>query len=193
MQLLNRNQEVNFEDAMTLQPFGYAKDTRAALPADLLADLRTDANTEVNINARPRRRAILLVEDEPFVREATRGILERAGFEVLPAFDVQDALKVYDERQRPIDPVTDLAIDLVMTDMVLPGGTGQQLAQDLRQRSPELVVLVTSGYGNPEYDIEAPESRTYFLAKPYTRRTLIDKIEKILAPAELARPATQAG
>jgi len=174
---------------MTLQPQPneYAKDARASLPADLLADV----HPAVNPNA--RRRTILLVEDEPFVREATRGILERAGFEVLPAFDVQDAIKIYDDRQRGIDLVIDPAIDLIMTDMVLPGGTGQQLAQDLRQRSPELVVLVTSGYGNPEYDIEAPETRTYFLAKPYSRRTLIDKIEQILAPAPLARPATQTG
>jgi FixJ family two-component response regulator len=80
-----------------------------------------------------------------------------------------------------------------MTDMVLPGATGQQLGQDLRQRSPEIVVLVTSGYGNPECDKETPGSRTYFLAKPYSRKTLLDKIEQILGAAALARPATQAG
>jgi DNA-binding NtrC family response regulator len=135
-------------------------------------------------NNLPRRRTILLVEDEPFVREATRGILENAGFEVLPAFDVQDAIKVYDEHHR--------SLDLVMTDMVLPGGTGQQLGHDLQQRSPELVVLITSGYGNPDFETEAPESKTYFIAKPYTRRTLVDKIEKILGARPLTR-ATQAG
>ncbi len=150
---------------MTLQPYVLAKHVLA--------------------NARPRRRTILLVEDEPFVREATCSILESAGFEVPPAEDARDAMKVYEERQR--------GIDLVMTDMVLPGGTGQQLGQDLRQRSPEVVVLVTSGYSNPEYDTEAPESRTYFLAKPYSRRTLVEKIEKILGAVSLARAATQAG
>jgi FixJ family two-component response regulator len=80
-----------------------------------------------------------------------------------------------------------------MTDMVLPGGTGQQLGQDLRQRSPEVVVLVTSGYSDREFDLEVPESHIYFLAKPYSRRTLVDKIEKILATVPLARVATQAG
>jgi len=44
-------------------------------------------------NDRPRRRTILLVEDEPFVREATCGILKSAGFEVLPAQDALDAMK----------------------------------------------------------------------------------------------------
>jgi len=145
---------------MTLQPYVYA-------------------------NERSRRRTILLVEDEPFVREATCGILESAGFEVLTVEDAREAMKVYEECKR--------RIDLVMTDMMLPGGTGQQLGQDLRQRSPEVVVLVTSGYGNPEYETEAPESRTYFLAKPYSKRTLVEKIEKILGAAPLGRAASQAG
>ncbi len=152
--------ESESENGMTLQPYVFAND-------------------------RPPRRTILLVEDEPFVREATCSILESAGFEVLPAEDARAAMKVYEECKR--------GIDLVMTDMVLPGRTGLQLGQDLRQHSPEVVVLVTSGYGNPEYETEAPESRTYFLAKPYSRRTLVDKIEKILGAESLGRAATQAG
>ena len=131
-----------------------------------------------------RRVIILLVEDEPFVREATCSILEHAGFEVLPAADAPSALQVFEERQ--------CAIDLVMTDMVLPGATGQELGEAIRQRSPTIIVLVTSGYINPEYEVEAPESRTYFLPKPYSRRTLIDKIEKMLADKPRARPASQA-
>jgi DNA-binding NtrC family response regulator len=150
---------------MTLQPHVFAKDVYA--------------------NDRPRRRTILLVEDEPFVREATCSILESAGFEVLPAGDAQDAMKVYEECKR--------GIDLVMTDMVLPGRSGEQLGQDLREHSPEVAILVTSGYGDPEYQTEAPESRTYFLAKPYSRRTLVEKIEKILGAASLGRAASQAG
>jgi DNA-binding response OmpR family regulator len=134
-------------------------------------------------NDRRARRTILLVEDEPFVREATRTILEHAGFEVLPAEDTRDAIKVYEECNH--------GIDLVLTDMVLPGGTGQQLGQELRQRSPEIVVLVTSGYSEQD-EMEAPEARTYFLAKPYSRRTLVEKIEKILAAVPLGRAATQA-
>ncbi len=131
------------------------------------------------------RRTVLLVEDEPFVREATRGILESAGFEVFPAEDADEAIKIYEEQQRHID--------LVMTDMVLPGRTGQQLGQDLRDRSPEMNVLITSGYGNAEYTIEEPESRTYFLAKPYSRCGLVEKIEQILETMPLGCAAGQAG
>lgn len=132
-----------------------------------------------------RRRRILLVEDEPFVREATCGILENAGFEILPASDARDALRVYQQSRR--------AIDLLMTDMVLPGRTGQQLGQDLREQSPELAVLVTSGYFNPQYEIEEPESHIYFLAKPYSRRLLVAKIERILGTGPPRRASTQAG
>ena len=132
-----------------------------------------------------RRHVILLVEDEPFVREATCNILEHAGFEVLPVADGREAIKVYAECERKID--------LVMTDMVLPGRTGEQLGHDLREQSPEVVVLVTSGYFNPEFETEKPEFHTYFLAKPYSRRTLLEKIEKILGAASLSRAASQAG
>ena len=129
------------------------------------------------------QRTILLVEDEPFVREATCSILEHAGFSVLPAADALDAIKLYEQCGRPID--------LVMTDMVLPGRTGQQLGEDLRQRSPLVNVLVTSGYVVAECDTEDPATRTYFLAKPYSRRGLVEKIEKILNP-HVPRPAVQA-
>ena len=131
-----------------------------------------------------RRRRILLVEDEPFVREATCSILQNAGFEVLPAEDARQALKVYEECGH--------SVDLVMTDMVLPGRTGQQLGQDVRKRSPEVAVLVTSGYGEAEYETEVPEAHTYFLAKPYSRRALVEKIETILASVLKRRSATQA-
>jgi DNA-binding NtrC family response regulator len=136
-------------------------------------------------NDLPQRRVVLLVEDEPFVREATCNILEHAGFEVLSAADAREAMEVYARCK--------CRIDLVMTDMVLPGRTGEQLGHDLRKQSPEVVVLVTSGYFNQEYETEEPESHTYFLAKPYSRRTLLEKIEKILGADPLSHAASQAG
>jgi len=136
-------------------------------------------------NERSGRRRVLVVEDEPFVREATCSILQNAGFDVLPAEDARQALKVYEECGQKVD--------LVMTDMVLPGRTGQQLGQDVRARSPEVAVLVTSGYGEAEYETESPDTRTYFLAKPYSRRALVEKIEAILQVGLLHHAATQVG
>ncbi|MGB0041519.1 MAG: response regulator [Terriglobales bacterium] len=134
-------------------------------------------------------RIILLVEDEPFVREATRSILESVGLEVLSAADATDALKVYKESEH--------AIELVMTDMILPGRTGRQLGEELRQLSPKVKVLVTSGYTHAEYAADEPHSNTYFLAKPYSRQVLVNKIAEIFDVLSdvlpLSRAAGQAG
>ncbi len=130
-----------------------------------------------------QRRTILLVEDEPFVREATCSILERAGFQVLPAEDAQEAMEVYQAATHNVD--------LIMTDMVLPGKNGDELGRDMRRHSPDLAVLLTSGYGEASAQTESPETRTYFLAKPYSRRSLVEKIESILCAARAN--AAQAG
>jgi len=119
-----------------------------------------------------KRRTILLVEDEPFVREVTCSILEGAGFKVLSAEDAQEAIEVYEHRGRHVD--------LLMTDLVLPGKSGDALGRELQQLCSEVVVLLTSGYGEPSYQLETPETRTYFLSKPYSRQALLDKIETIL-------------
>jgi len=120
----------------------------------------------------PSLPTILLVEDEPFVREATRNILANAGFPVLAAENAAEAMRVYQNCH--------CSIDLLMTDLVLPGCNGLELGREIRRRSPEVVVLVTSGYGSAEYDTEDPSAQTYFLAKPYSRCELLGKIGAIL-------------
>jgi len=126
-------------------------------------------------------RTILLVEDEPFVREATHSILESAGFKVVSAGDADTAIKLYEASPR--------LIDLVMTDMVLPGRTGQQLCEELRHRCPDLKILLTSGYSSADYSADAPKSHTYFLAKPYSRRGLVAKIEEMFRILPLGHAA----
>ncbi len=133
---------------------------------------------------RPRR-IVLLVEDEPFVREATCRILQSAGFDVLPAANAQEALTRYEQNGR--------TIDLLMTDLVLPGRSGHQLGQELRTTSPEIPVLLTSGYAEPEYATESLDARTYYLQKPYSRTDLVNKMDQILGKAPLRRAATQTG
>jgi two-component system, cell cycle sensor histidine kinase and response regulator CckA len=132
--------------------------------------------------ARPRR-TILLVEDEPFVREATSRILQSAGFEVFTAADALEAMHIYDQLGR--------RADLLMTDVVLPGRSGRQLGQDVRNLSPGIAILLTSGYGEAGSDAESLDARTYYLAKPYTKGSLVEKIEQILTPHR--RAAAQAG
>jgi len=134
---------------------------------------------------RPPRRTILLVEDEPFVREATCRILQVAGFHVLPAADANEAMQVYEQQGR--------RIDLVMSDMVLPGRSGRQLGQDLRRFSAEIPVLLTSGYAEAGCEAASLEAGTYYLPKPYSRSALLAKIAQILDGTQLRNVATQAG
>ena len=125
------------------------------------------------------------MEDEPFVLDATCRILQNAGFFVLPAVDAQEAMQAYKGRAPEID--------LVITDMVLPGRSGLQLAQDLRRCSAVLAILLTSGYAEAGCDTNSLDAHTYYLAKPYSRGTLIEKITQILGIAPLQRAAAQNG
>lgn len=137
-----------------------------------------------SINEPAPRRVVLLVEDEPFVREATCHILQSVGFDVLPAADALEAMKAYEIHRRKID--------LVMTDIALPGRSGRQLAEDLRSTSAEIPILLTSGYLEPECNTELREPKTYFLPKPYSRADLVEVMEKILKHVTQRRAATQA-
>jgi two-component system cell cycle sensor histidine kinase/response regulator CckA len=127
---------------------------------------------------------VLLVEDEPFVREATCRTLEKAGFEVLPVGDAREAMQAYEYRHGKID--------LLMTDMTLPGRSGRQLSQDLRISSAEIPVLLTSGYIENDWERQPREARMYFLPKPYTRAELVQALEKIFGSAAQRKSATQA-
>jgi CheY-like chemotaxis protein len=143
-----------------------------------------DSSTSSLYSERLQRRVVLLVEDEPFVREATCCVLQSAGFEVLPTADAQEAMNVYEQKGRKID--------LLMTDMALPGRNGRQLARDLRSTSADIPILLTSGYIESECDNEPREPRTYFLAKPYSRAELVQTMEEILSEALRRRAVTQA-
>jgi DNA-binding response OmpR family regulator len=142
--------------------------------------------TRFSSSSAPRsRRKILLVEDEPFVREATCSILRSAGYEVQPAADALEAMQLY--------PQIAGSLDLVMTDMVLPGRSGRDLCRDLRRVAPGLAILLTSGYGEVEALNEPSEMGSFYLPKPYSRATLVAKIEEIFAGRPLSRAAVQAG
>jgi DNA-binding response OmpR family regulator len=127
---------------------------------------------------------VLLVEDEPFVRDAMSRILQIAGFDVVVAANARDAMKLYDEKKGKID--------LLITDVVLPGRNGRELGQELRRTSPAIPILLTSGYVEQD-DSESKQARTYYLQKPYSRAELVGKMEKILNGIPRRRAASQSG
>jgi PAS domain S-box-containing protein len=116
--------------------------------------------------AAPQSHQILFVEDEPMLRRLTRRVLVEAGFQVLEAANAAQALEFADR------PEVDL--DLLLTDVVMPGMSGVELADKLRRRLPGLRVLLMSGYA--EEIVLAEESQYAFVAKPFTPQTLLDAV-----------------
>lgn len=116
---------------------------------------------------------ILLVEDEKAVRSVLRQTLESNGYRVLEAQDGQEALKICETHQGPIH--------LLLTDVIMPGCNGRELAHLLSPRWPEMKVLYMSGYPDnsiAQHGVLEPD--TMFLQKPFTLSTLENKVREIL-------------
>jgi CheY-like chemotaxis protein len=116
---------------------------------------------------------ILVVDDEPLVRDLARAVLERAGFRVLTACDGQDALREYRAREGHID--------LILLDYSMPRMTGLQVMQALRAENAPVKVVLSSGYVT-DSDIEqflATGARA-FVAKPYLPQQLLQTIRDVL-------------
>jgi len=128
---------------------------------------------------------VLLVEDEPTVRSVTRRILERAGHLVLTSPSAERALEIANEHPD--------GIDLLITDVVMPGMSGPTLAARLRAERPELGTLFISGYNQEQLINDAEPGRTTFLPKPFTHEALIAAVSDLLTSTARARRAATDG
>jgi len=120
----------------------------------------------------PGRATILLVEDEHLLRVALRRQLERAGFAVLDAGRAEDALRHLAAHEAPID--------VLVTDVVLPGMNGRDLAREVVLRRPETRVLFISGYNEIIVSDQGRGSHS-LLEKPFSAAALMERIAEILA------------
>ena len=116
---------------------------------------------------------ILLVEDEPALRQLVTRMLEGAGYTVLAAGNAVEAQAHVDGHVGPIH--------LLLTDVILPGLDGPTLARQLVAAHPGLRVLFTSGYTDDKR-LQAGDSPHHFLAKPFTVAELTRKVRAALAP-----------
>jgi CheY-like chemotaxis protein len=120
-----------------------------------------------------RAETILLVEDEPEVREMTRELLEAEGYRVLSAGRPDEAL----ERARRLEG----PIHLLLTDVVMPQMNGRELAERLAQMRADLKVLFMSGYTDDAMvRLGVSDTRALFLGKPFTRAMLAAKVREAL-------------
>ena len=126
-------------------------------------------------SARPKNAAsktILLAEDDAALREIVSLQLEDLGYNVVAASNGREALRMAEKREGPID--------LLLTDVVMPGMSGRQLADKLKQEIPALKVLFVSGYsGDVIPSGGSLEPGTYFAHKPLTKMALDEKLRSI--------------
>ncbi|MFQ5816471.1 MAG: response regulator [Terriglobia bacterium] len=124
--------------------------------------------------APPRSETVLVVEDQEPVRKVVQEFLESMGYNVLEARDGDEALRVCQQHPDPIR--------LMMTDVVMPGMSGYELAQRLAPLRPEMKVLYMSGYTR---DVMAQDGvldgSKAFLQKPFTRDDLVRTVRQLLA------------
>ena len=120
---------------------------------------------------------VLIVEDEPLLRELVREILQRNGYGVIEASHGVEALELWDRERGEFD--------LLVTDLVMPNGiSGRDLAQKLRVKNPKLKVLFTSGYSSEMVSQDVALGKdTSFLQKPYKPDFLLEVVRQIIEPA----------
>ena len=114
--------------------------------------------------AAPEQQCVLVVEDEPAIRNLIRRVLQRAGDQVLSAADPVAALEILARQD----------FDILLTDLMLPHMTGQELARRVHQQRPEVVIIYMSGYADEQIDVGVP-----YLEKPFTPADLLQKLRQL--------------
>jgi putative two-component system response regulator len=130
-------------------------------------------------NARPR---VLCVDDEPVILQIERRLLEVQGFEPIVCGDPVAAIALFDQA----------SFDVVITDLQMPGMDGLSLMKALRERQPELPVVVVTGHGTADTAIQAlREGATGMLVKPFTGQELLGEVRRALVSSQMRYEALQ--
>jgi CheY-like chemotaxis protein len=139
-----------------------------------VGDAATLAETPVPppAHAHPRGETVLVVEDATGLRELTKRLLETQGYTVLAAANAAEAIRLFTEAP---------SIDVLLTDVVMPGRSGPELTKELIERRPGLKVIYMSGYTEEsivQHGVLMPGIA--FLHKPFTSGVLGRKIRDVL-------------
>jgi DNA-binding NtrC family response regulator len=122
---------------------------------------------------------VLVVDDEPHIRRIVEMALGDRGYDVLTASTAEDAAELLSEQ----------SVDVVVTDLQLPGRSGMELLADLRTRRPGTPVILITAFGTVETAVEAIKAGAYdYVLKPFS----VDELESLVAGALEARPGGRA-
>jgi signal transduction histidine kinase/ActR/RegA family two-component response regulator len=126
------------------------------------------------------RQTVLLVEDEPAVREVACEFLTAAGYRVLAAEDGERAMQI---------AARESAIDVLITDMVMPRMRGAELAREMQRWKPAAKVIYMSGYLEPTDADGDLVKDAFFLNKPFSRESLVNQVAEVLRQQSTALTA----
>ncbi len=134
---------------------------------------------------------VLVVDDDVTVRATMRRVLEHQGYTVIVAEDAHEALRLLERTHVPVD--------LLITDVQMPGMQGDALVLRVREAWPELPVLYVSGEPRNAHVAQETSGRAQFLAKPFLPTELLESVRDVLglgiaeAEVEDPRPALELG
>lgn len=159
---------------------GHGTTVKIYLPR-LISDVEVDQTAESSsLEASSGQETILVVEDDDDVRAYTVECLRDLGYRVLEAHDGPAALRLLEHGE--------LVVDLMFTDVVMPGMTGRELADKARRRRPDLRVLYTSGYTrNAIVHGGRLDEGVEMISKPFTYAILAEKIADVLEQGRTGR------
>jgi len=148
-------------------PFAPADDEHASVAPPAAKPMSAEAS------AGELRGTILVVDDEPILRNLAVKILSRSGYTALAAGEAEEAIAIFEQHPE---------ITLLLTDVVMPGLSGPALAKELTSRRPDLKVIFASGYTDDMVLRHGVDGATMeFLAKPYTFKELVARVEASMA------------
>jgi hypothetical protein len=117
--------------------------------------------------------SVLVIDDNPQIREVVHRVLSSAGYRVTTAANGQDALALLNDPQ--------VTADLVLTDVVMPGITGNAFAAQLLATRPDIKILFMSGYERPQNPSETwPGENLQVIGKPFSRAALLATVSQLL-------------
>ena len=144
---------------------------RIYLPAVLTAEPAVVVPSPATELPQNKETTVLVVDDEPGVRNLASTMLRRSGYAVLEASDAVEAERVAGAHAA--------GIDVLLTDIVMPGMRGPQLATRLRTTRPQIRVVYMSGFRDTEPLADVERGEAVFLPKPFLRAALLDAINRV--------------
>jgi two-component system, cell cycle sensor histidine kinase and response regulator CckA len=118
-------------------------------------------------------KTILIVEDEECIREILTDVLQEVGYRTYSAPTAEDALAQFRNTDKPID--------LLITDILLPGRRGPEMAEEFKMHHPGMKVIFMSGYPAERFSPGDIVHRNYFIEKPFTLDMILEKLQQIQA------------